>query len=146
MINRVRVKSGSVAGYAEVKGPSATELEALVRRTLDEPLAVIEREVRRVHADALATWPVKTGASRDSWYVIMTIRPEKFGAEVSLVSDDPAVRHIQSTRVGEKRLATRMRRPLQDEIRKPVGAIKRTHKAEIEAATKAAIKKVMDGV
>ena len=142
---RIRVKSGSTSGYVDIKGPTAAELEAQVRAVLGKPLAILEREVRKVHQGILLTWPVKTGNSRSSFDVTLTLRPEQYAAEVSIVSDDPAVRFIKSTKQGRKILATRLRVPLQTEVRKPIGLIKKTNKAELDQAIRTALGQVLRG-
>lgn len=142
---RIRVKTGGTAGTVEVKGPSAADLEAAVRKCLGAPLAVLEREVGKVHTDLKATWPVKTGESRDSFYVAITLQPEKYRATVSIVSDDEKVRYIKTTKHGKKNLSTRLRSPIQTDVRQPVAAIKKEHKAELDAAIRTALTEVLRG-
>lgn len=111
--------------HMRVDMATASELEAAVRRIMGPAVKVAEDAVDLVHEEMLKTWPVKTGASRKSFKRYLLLDPARYRAEVGLRSDDPDVRFIKSTKQGRFREKTRLRWPLQTDVRRPIVEAKR---------------------
>lgn len=126
----VKIKSGR--SWATVSGPAAAELEAAVRAAMGPAIARVEAEMERVKREHIAQdWPVRTGKSRDAWEIVVKIDPARFKAEVSLDNPYEYVRYLKSTKEGKDQDATRLRSPLQTDVRKPVTEAKKTLSPEI---------------
>lgn len=118
MSSTIRIKHGRTS--AIVRGPSAAELEAMVRRAMGPAVELLERARDDVWDIAKLTWPVFTGASRASFEPYLLVDLNKQRIEAGVRSDEPAVRYIKSTKHGTKRDATRVRSPLQADLRRPM--------------------------
>lgn len=124
MPTTIKVKSGR--SWATVTGPTAVELEALVREAFGPAIARGEAEMEKIRKEHIdVDWPVKTGTSRDAWHVSVALDPSKLKAWVTLDNPNAYVRYIRTTREGKSRDATRSRSPLQTEVRKPVAEAKK---------------------
>ena len=108
-----------------ITGPTAVELEEMVRRVLGPALDVMQSEVEPIRQRLLEEWPVKTGRSRDAWEMVTQIDPDRMRAGIELHNPLVYVRYIKTTKEGRRRLATRVRSPLQTEVRRPMSVVRR---------------------
>lgn len=120
MPQRVRFGRGRAAVWADM--PTAQEIEAQVRDLLGPAMELAENEIREIHRDLMDKWPVKTGASRDSWYEALTLEPEKHKLSISLLSNNDYTIYIKSTSVGTNKDAVRVRSPYQAHVAAPIRA------------------------
>lgn len=119
----VRVKSGRA--WATITGPSAQDLEDAVRRILGDALGAAEAVIDKVRADMDRTWPVSSGESLRSFQRVTIIDPDRMRVESGLRTDLVYPRFLKSTKEGKRRDATRLRAPLQTDVRAPVAASKK---------------------
>lgn len=114
----IRIKHGRTS--AIVRGPDAAELEAMVRRAMGPAVELLERARDDVWSIAKLTWPIFTGNSRASFEPYLLVDLNRYRVEAGMRSDDPAVRFIKSSKHGTKRDSTRIRSPLQADLRRPM--------------------------
>lgn len=144
MSTTVRVKAGR--SYATVTGPSAAELEQAVRRAMGPALEVAEAAVRRVEAEHVdKDWPVKTGASRDAWHVVLTIDAQKYRVEAALHNPLDYTRNIKSLKRGRRRDATRLRSPIVTEVRRPIATARLAVTDDLKRALARSLQEAFDG-
>lgn len=142
MSKKIRVGRGRTA--VMIEGVLAEGLDRELRKLLGPVADRLQEEADRILDDARKVWPVKTGKSRDSWETVLTVLPGTFEVEVSMLSDLKYTRYIQSTKEGDKDLATRLRSPLQEHVRKPARASKKVLKKELPAILGRALQEVID--
>lgn len=136
MSSTIRIKHGRTS--AIVRGPSAAELEAMVRRAMGPAVELLEQARNDVWDIHYLLWPVFTGNSRKSFEKYLLIDVNKYKIEALMRTDEPAVRYMRSTKHGTKKDATRLRYPLQELRRAMAGAGK-----EITSELRDAVQRAM---
>lgn len=117
----------------EMTGMLAGELDRALRAALgDEVLDTVDREMTEIRDRAAATWPVKSGRSRDALYAAIRARDDGFVIEGTVLGIDYS-RYIVSKREGKNLTLTRPR-SVTVELRRDIVKQKRQVAAKVKDA------------
>lgn len=108
----IRVGRGKNA--IEVTGALADGMLGELRSALGPVLQEIEQEAAQILADAKKSWPVDSGTSRDSLYSTIQLDPDQSSIGAQILSTESYSRYIESSKVGRKKDAVRLRFPMRE--------------------------------
>ena len=132
------IRVGRGRNAITLEGLEADQIEAELNAQVGDILAV---EIRK---NAQATWPVKTGKSKDGFYEITTIIDDGQRLEVSILNKEPYVPYIKSTKVGTELDVVRNRSPL-GEMRKAANKARKDIALMLKAVLEDKLKKMFGG-
>jgi len=124
----IRYGKGKTA--VTLEGLEAKEIEASLKASFGPVIDALQSAAEKVISAAEKTWPIKTGASKDSFYTVITLSSDT-KIEVSILNKQPYVPYIKSTKVGKEEGEVRNRAPLQTEIKGPAKVLQKELKLEI---------------
>jgi hypothetical protein len=104
----------------------------------------LKEQATEIRKNAQATWPVKSGKSKEGFYEITTIVNEGAGLEVSILNKEPYVPYIKSTKVGTEMDAVRNRSPL-GEMRKAANKARKDIAFLVKMTIEEKLKKMFGG-
>jgi hypothetical protein len=120
-----------------IKGPSAADLNAEVRRIFGKCIPLLEAKRDQVWNEMQKTWPVASGTSLASFEKGLELNTPKLAVAAIIRSDLPAVRYIKSSKKNKWANRTRWRAPLQTDIRRPITLVGRAVREEARALLEA---------
>ena len=133
----IRVGKGKSA--ITLDGPIGAGLEKEIRAILGPVADKMQAEADAVLEAALKEWPIKSGDSAKAWDTVLTVIPNTFQVEISILNPVGYVRYIKSTKEGKEDDAVRLRSPLQTLVVKPSRAVTKRLKKELPPIIAAAL-------
>ncbi len=114
-----KVVFGKGRASVTLSGALASDLEDVITGLLGPVADELKRERDQVFNRLQLEWPVASGASRDAWHRALRIHPGTLKVEAVLINPLKYPRYLSSTKVGRRKDATRIRKPLQTLVRRP---------------------------
>jgi hypothetical protein len=135
----IRIGRGRAA--ITLEGLEADQIEAELNAQVGDILDVLKEQTTIIRKNAQATWPVKTGKSKDGFYEITTIIDGGERLEVSILNKEAYVPYIKSTKVGTEIDIVRNRSPL-GEMRKAANRARKDIALMLKATLEQKLKKI----
>ena len=138
------IRVGRGRNAITLEGLDADIIEAELNAQVGDILDVLKEQAVEIRKNAQATWPVKTGKSKEGFYEIVTIVDDGEKLEVSILNKEPYVPYIKSTKVGTEMDAIRNRSPL-GEMRKATTKARKDIAILVKMAVEEKLKKIFGG-
>tara|TARA_R110000822_G_scaffold36822_1_gene103438 strand:+ start:4290 stop:4712 length:423 start_codon:yes stop_codon:yes gene_type:complete len=138
------IRVGRGRNAITLEGLEADQIEAELNAQVGDILDVLKEQAVEIRKNAQATWPVKTGKSKDGFYEITTIIDDGQRLEVSILNKEPYVPYIKSTKVGTELDVVRNRSPL-GEMRKAANKARKDIALMLKAVLEDKLKKMFGG-
>ena len=138
------IRVGRGRNAITLEGLDADIIEAELNAQVGDILDVLKEQAVEIRKNAQATWPVKTGKSKEGFYEIVTIVDDGEKLEVSILNKEPYVPYIKSTKVGSEMDAIRNRSPL-GEMRKATTKARKDIAILVKMAVEEKLKKIFGG-
>jgi hypothetical protein len=124
------IRVGRGKNSITLSGLEADFLEKSLRESIGPLIKEMEDKADIIINNAQKTWPIKTGASKEGFYKIITLINE-YSFEISILNKQPYVPYIKSTAVGTEPDAVRLRSPIQTELKQPLKKIQKELNVEL---------------
>jgi hypothetical protein len=138
------IRIGRGRNAITLEGLDADQIEAELNAQVGDILDVLKEQAVEIRKNAQATWPVKTGKSKDGFYEITTIIDGGERLEISILNKEPYVPYIKSTKVGTEMDAVRNRSPL-GEMRKTANKARKDIALMLKATLEKKLKQMFGG-
>lgn len=138
------IRVGRGRNAITLEGLEADQIEAELNAQVGDILDVLKEQAVQIRKNAQATWPVKTGKSKEGFYEITTIIDDGQRLEVSILNKEPYVPYIKSTKVGTELDVVRNRSPL-GEMRKAANKARKDIALMLKAVLEDKLKKMFGG-
>jgi hypothetical protein len=138
------IRVGRGRNAITLEGLEADQIEAELNAQVGDILDVLKEQATEIRKNAQATWPVKSGKSKEGFYEVVTIIDDGERLEVSILNKEAYVPYIKSTKVGTQLDVVRNRSPL-GELRKTANKARKDIALMLKAVLEDKLKRIFGG-